>query len=320
MHRTRIALVAAILGLLTLSAQAAVDSPVHRNFNVAAGGTLYVDTDVGSVNVVPGAGGVVVSVKRHAWSQKALDRVHLTMTQQGNDVHVRAEVESMSRWFSWGNDLDMTFDITVPSRYNVEMKTSGGSVSVGDLHGFVHARTSGGSMRLARIDGPVDAHTSGGDVRLESANGNAVLHTSGGSVTAGDMSGNVELKSSGGSLHARRVGGTLLARTSGGSITIDEAHGSIDAETSGGSIHASMTAQPRGDSRLSTSGGGITIALAPSIAVDLDAHTSGGGVHSDLPITVMGKISDDALNGKVNGGGPRLVLRSSGGGIHVRKL
>jgi hypothetical protein len=320
MHRIRIALAAAVLGFLTLSAQAAVDSPVRRTFNVAQGGTLYLDTDVGDVHVVPGAGGVTVSIRRHARSQKELDRVHLTMEQRGNDVHVRNEVESTSKWFSWGNDLDMTFDVTVPAHYNVELKTSGGDVSVGDLHGFVHAHTSGGSMRMAHIDGPVDAHTSGGDVRLDGASGNANLHTSGGSVVTGDVGGNLEIKSSGGSLEANRVAGNILARTSGGGITIREARGAIDAETSGGSIHATISAQPHADSRLSTSGGGITVSLAPNIGVDLDAHTSGGGVNSDLPITVMGKITDDSLNGKLNGGGPRLVLRSSGGGIHVRKL
>jgi hypothetical protein len=320
MHRIRIALAAAVLGLLTLSAHAAVDSPVRRAFNVGDGGTLYLDTDVGNVHVVPGAGGVVVSIRRHARSQKELDRVHLTMEQHGNDVHVRNEVEQMSRWFSWGNDLDMTFDVSVPARYNVELKTSGGNVSVGDLHGFVHAHTSGGNVRLAHIDGPVDGHTSGGDVRLDGASGNATLHTSGGSVVTGDVGGNLQIKSSGGSLDAHRVGGTVYARTSGGGITIGEVRGAIDAETSGGSIRASISAQPRGDSRLSTSGGGITIALAPNIGVDLDAHTSGGGVNSDIPISVMGKISDDSLSGKLNGGGPKLVLRSSGGGIHVRKL
>jgi len=320
MHRIRIALAAAVLGFLTLSAQAGVDSPVHRAFNVAPGGTLYLDTDVGSVHIVPGGGGVTVSIRRHARSQKELDRVHLTMEQQGNDVHVRNEVESMSRWFSWGNDLDMTFDVTVPARYNVELKTAGGDVSVGDLHGFVKAHTSGGGVRLAHIDGPVDAHTSGGDVRLDGASGNANLHTSGGSVVTGDIGGNLEIKSSGGSLEANRVGGTVFARTSGGGITIREVRGAIDAETSGGSIRATISAQPKADSRLSTSGGGITVALAPNIGVDLDAHTSGGGVNSDIPITVLGKITDDSLSGKLNGGGPRLVLRSSGGGIHVRKL
>ena len=260
MHRVRTAVAAVILAFLTVSAHAAIDSPVRRTFNVAPGGTLYLETDVGSVHVVPGAGGVTVSVKRRARSQRELDRVHLSMEQQGNDVHVRNEVESTSKWFSWGNDLDMSFDVTVPSHYNVELKTSGGDVSVGDLHGFVKARTSGGGMRMAHIDGPVDAHTSGGDVHLDGASGNASLHTSGGSVVAGDVAGNLEIKSSGGSLEAHRVGGSLYARTSGGSITIGDARGAIDAETSGGSIRASLSAQPRGDSRLSTSGGSITVA------------------------------------------------------------
>src|SRR5205823_7637563 len=85
MHRIRIALAAAVLGFLTLSAHAAVDSPVRRAFNVGVGGTLYLDTDVGNVHVVPGAGGVVVSIKRHARSQKELDRVHLTMEQRSEE-------------------------------------------------------------------------------------------------------------------------------------------------------------------------------------------------------------------------------------------
>ena len=115
-------------------------------------------------------------------------------------------------------------------------------------------------------------------------------------------------------------GGDLYAHTSGGSITIDEAAGTIDAETSGGSIHARMSQQPRADSRLSTSGGSIILSVAGGVGVDLDAHTSGGDVESDIPITVLGRQSDSELSGKINGGGPRLVLRSSGGGIHVKRM
>lgn len=58
--------------------------------------------------------------------------------------------------------------------------------------------------------------------------------------------------------------------------------------------------------------------MASGIAVDLDARSSGGGVHSDVPITVQGAQDNDMLRGRINGGGPKLVLRSSGGGIRVR--
>ena len=39
-----------------------------------------------------------------------------------------------------------------------------------------------------------------------------------------------------------------------------------------------------------------------------------------MPITVIGKQDDDTVVGKVNGGGPRIVMRTSGGGIRLRKL
>jgi hypothetical protein len=64
----------------------------------------------------------------------------------------------------------------------------------------------------------------------------------------------------------------------------------------------------------------VTINLAKGIGVELDAHASGGGVHSDVPTTIQGTQDDDTLRGRVNGGGPKLVLRSSGGGIHVREM
>jgi DUF4097 and DUF4098 domain-containing protein YvlB len=116
------------------------------------------------------------------------------------------------------------------------------------------------------------------------------------------------------------VGGDLLARTSGGGITIGEANGTVDAQTSGGSIKAQLAQQPHADSHLSTSGGGITISIATNVSVDVDARTSGGDVDTDVPVTLLGKQDDSSIQGKINGGGPKLVLRSSGGNIRLRKL
>jgi hypothetical protein len=42
-------------------------------------------------------------------------------------------------------------------------------------------------------------------------------------------------------------------------------------------------------------------------------------VESDVPVTILGKQNDSSLNGKLNGGGPKLVLRSSGGDIRLQK-
>jgi hypothetical protein len=318
MHRTSALVVATLF--VAASAAAAVESPIHKTFNVSSGGTLTVETDIGDVRIIPGGSGVTVDVKRHARNDEVMRDFNVTIDQSGNDVIVRAKYDRPSRWFNWGNDLDADFTISVPSSYNVRVSTSGGDVRIGDVTGEVYARTSGGELDLGRINGPVDGRTSGGDVELDGATGRVDLRTSGGGIRIGDAGSSVKAHSSGGPIEVRRVAGDLYAHTSGGGITVEDALGSVDAETSGGSIRARLSQQPRGDSRFSTSGGGITLSVAPNVAVDLDAHTSGGGVASDIPITILGKQDEDSLSGKINGGGPRVVLRSSGGGIHVKRM
>lgn len=319
MHRSRI-LVMITAMLVAGAAHAATEDSIHKTFNVAPGGTLTLDTDVGDVRVDPGASGVTIDVRRHARTADIMRDFQITFDQAGNNVNVRGTYTHSSHWFDWGNDLSAQFVVTVPSNYNIHVSTSGGDIRLADFTGEIRVKTSGGNLEVGRINGPVDARTSGGDVKLESATAAIDLRTSGGSITLGQAGSSVQARTSGGSIDIRRVAGDLYAHTSGGSIVVQDALGAIDGETSGGSIRARFSQQPHADSRLSTSGGGITVSVAGNVAVDLDAHTSGGDVDSDVPITVLGKQSDSTLQGKINGGGPRLVLRSSGGGIHVKRM
>jgi len=327
MHRIRTALVSGALALMAVAAQASIDNNIHRNFNVADGGTLVLDADLGDISINPGGAGVSIDVLRKARTtsqSKANDffrDYEVTFAQEGNTIRVKGKYDRPNKWFNFfGDDLDVKYTITVPSRFNVQLATSGGDIHVGDLNGEVRAKTSGGDLDLDRISGVVDARTSGGDVHIDAARSSVTLYTSGGDVSVGDASATVSARTSGGDIEVRRAGGNLIAHTSGGSITIGEARGTIDASTSGGSIEARMAQQPGGDSQLKTSGGGITLSVAPSVALDVDAHTSGGEIETDVPVTLLGKQSESTLNGKLNGGGPRVVLRSSGGDIRLRKL
>ena len=309
--------IALLIALAATSVYAATGAPVHRTFNVAPGGTLTLDADVGDIEVTSGSGNTVtVDVTQSARSNRYMD---ITAEQQQNDVVVRGKFEDSSRWFRWSN-VDAKFIVSVPSRYNVQLGTSGGDIRVADLQGQARVKTSGGGIKLGNIDGPVTAHTSGGDISIAGSRGEVDLHTSGGGIDIGNVAGNIRAKTSGGSVEVKHAGGDLFIRSSGGGIEIGEANGTVDAETSGGSIRARLASQPRSDSRLSTSGGGITVSLAPNVSVDVDAHTSGGDVETDVPVTLLGRQNESAIEGKINGGGPKLTLRSSGGDIRIRKL
>jgi hypothetical protein len=288
--------------LVLLAPAVAPADTVERTFDVAAGGTLTIDTDQGSIDVrsVPGSQ-VRGRVEREVRGGDD-DDFELRFEQNGDDVTV--EGERPERGWSWNgwNKYRVRFEVEVPQRYNLDIETAGGSIEITDL------------------EGDVDCHTSGGNISVDDITGRVDCRTSGGGIDIGRIEGSVLAKTSGGSIHIDRSGGSVVAKTSGGNITVDEVMGSIEATTSGGNVKATIGSQPQADCRLSTSGGKVEVSLAGSIGFELDAKTSGGRVNVEMPITVQGDIGRTSIRGEVNGGGPRLELRTSGGSIYLKDL
>ncbi|HVT04738.1 MAG TPA: DUF4097 family beta strand repeat-containing protein [Thermoanaerobaculia bacterium] len=303
-------------------AAAAISSNIQKNFSVAAGGKLIVDTDLGDVEVrTSPSNSVSVQVFREARladakdAEKLFSKFHLKFEQKGNDIEVRGDYEDQSFFHLFDNArLNVRFVITVPSRYDVDVNTSGGDVSVADLAGNVTIKTSGGDLKIGRIDGTVDAGTSGGDVVVNSGR-NITVKSSGGDLSVGHAFGPIEARTSGGNIKIEQADGSLVAKTSGGTITLNQIAGAVDANTSGGSISARITRQPNSNSSLSTSGGNVSVYLNEGIHLNLDADTSGGRVSTEMPVAVQGSVDSSSLDAKLNGGGPALRVRASGGNI-----
>jgi len=316
----------AVILLSSPAARADIEDTVEKNFTVHAGGTLVISSDLGSIEVRSGVSDkVMVKIFRKfdASTSKGVDEilgdVRLDATQTGDRVEVVLKYRRENHF--WGhNRLQIRFEVQVPKKFNVDLTTSGGSVSVDDLEGTVLSKTSGGSLSFGNIVGPVTGRTSGGSIRLAGCKGDADVRTSGGSITLGHVEGNVSAATSGGSISIDHAAGRVAAHTSGGSIHAQSVMGAIEASTSGGTVSAEIGRQPDGPCRLTTSGGSVQVRLAETIKMDLDAHTSGGRVHSDFPITVQGDLGKSAIEGPINGGGPLLYLRTSGGNINIEKL
>ena len=306
---SRIIATAGLVAAFTASASAKIERVVEKTFRVQPGVHLKVSTSGGDVHVLSVAGGAVTVVaKEHirasseADADEALKKLDLTIAQNGNEVVASASYES-GVGFHFGSwpPVQVDFVITVPASASADLKTSGGDVVVGDLEGAVRAHTSGGDVKLGNIGGEVDASTSGGNVSLVEGRGAVKLTTSGGNVSVDHV-----------------VGPSVL-KTSGGDIKIDSVENTLTAETSGGDVKAGFKGPLKGDCELSTSGGEVRATVSRDAGFHLDAATSGGEVNaSGLTITIdRGGAGKSTLAGLVNGGGPLLKLRASGGDIDV---
>jgi DUF4097 and DUF4098 domain-containing protein YvlB len=303
---------------------------LNQTYAVERGGQLTLDADQGDVEVdVASQNTVQIQVLREASSgsesdtKKLIKKNKIKFSQNGDEVRIESAMEQESHsWFSSEHaTLKIHFKITVPRSYNANLNTGGGNITMAGLRGTVEARSSGGNLSFTNIEGPVNGHTSGGRIDASGCSQKLEIQSSGGDITINDYSGtSAQADTSGGNINVTGCSGKLSVKTSGGNITIRHFSGpAVFADTSGGAVALDLDQQPAGDCFARSSGGNITVKMPESLALKLNASTEGGTVSSAIPVTVEGKQTNDALEGKINGGGPMLSLRTGGGNIQLIK-
>ncbi len=316
-RRARFALAAAAALVSPLGAE----TGIQRTLPVAEAAGLRVEVSGGALEVSGRAGDLVsVEIRRGGDSPAEIEKDYaIVVEQRGEELVVSVEPRRPSFFFGWRRGVEV--DVAAPPALAADLRTAGGSIRLGDWTGAVRAESSGGSLRVeGGAPTELEGRTAGGSIVVDDVSGNADLRTGGGAIQVGEVAGTLTAHTSGGSIDVDRVAGACDLQSSGGSIDIAEAGGTLRARTSGGGIRATLAGQPTGDTSLSASGGSVTLQIAGHLRFDLDAQSSGGGVSSDLPVTVSGRLDDHELRGTINGGGPALVVRTSGGGIRLRVL
>ena len=304
---------------------------ITQVFPVVSGGRLTVNADFGAIDV-KSAETDTVSLRVQRSAQLKADRrageilrnFDVQMTHEASDVKVEAKFKGAAKqWKKVKKRLDIQFDIVVPRSYSLDLKTADESISAIDITGDVNAQTTGGGLRFQNIIGHIDGKTSGGNIGLKSFNGDAALRTSGGNITLETGNGDVKAQTSGGNITLRDCKGGADVKTAGGSIAIEN-DGPVLARTTGGSIRCQLRETSANHNLLldlETIGGGMNVSLVPDIAATVEAKVLGGTVTTEFPVAmeVAGSVKPHQLQGTINGGGPRLRLRSVGGNIVLKK-
>jgi DUF4097 and DUF4098 domain-containing protein YvlB len=317
----------AVLSLFAISeVQAArgaiTESNLHKVFTVKPGGQLIMDVDRGPIEIVTrDTGEVEVEVERKftkgnaAKANEVFGSHEVSFDQDGDRVEVRAKFKKdfLKIFNREPMNFQVKYRVTMPLRFNVDLRTSAGEISATDIEGSVKARTAGGSLRFAVVNGTMEGQTSAGSIEVQSVSGTTRVNTAGGSISLGRVDGETTAETSAGSVKVKRAGAQLTAlthggslelgelvgparlETSAGSISIDDARGKLIAITHGGKIDAGELAAP---AELSTSAGSIHVKVARGALV---AKTSGGEVSiGDARDTITAHTSAGSIHAKIS--------------------
>jgi len=225
-------------------------------------------------------------------------------------------------------------------------ETGGGSIDVGTVSGDMGLHTGGGSIEVHHANGKLIAETGGGTVEIQSAEQAVSIETGGGGIELHHCNGKVKASTGGGSIDLGDIGGPVEADTGGGSIRVTSAKGFVHAETGGGTIelygvpsaHAETgaggitvklinTGGDRRDSDLETSAGDITVFIAPDVPLNIRASVDLASGHritsefADIHVHSEGDWGSKTVSaeGKLNGGGPTLKVRTTTGDIIFKR-
>jgi DUF4097 and DUF4098 domain-containing protein YvlB len=199
-----------------------------------------------------------------------------------------------------------------------------GDIVVGRVSGFAKIRSRAGQITLREAAKGASLSASGGDVKVESVGGDLDARTLGGNVTVGSVVGAAKVETMGGDITVRSVGGALQARTAGGDIVVRKASGSVNAETLGGTIVCEVGGKGGSPVELVSGGGDVTLTLPAGARVDVEIQVNGADserqIRSDFPeVTVVRRAATLRGEGKLNGGGPKVVIQATSGTVTLKR-
>ncbi|HEV2063114.1 MAG TPA: DUF4097 family beta strand repeat-containing protein [Thermoanaerobaculia bacterium] len=202
--------------------------------------------------------------------------------------------------------------------------TAGSGYRIGHVSGSVRILTRGGEIHVGSAGLTADLKTYGGDIQIGPVGGDFRALTMAGDVQAGAVAGSATAETSGGDIRIDGVKGALEARTGGGDVIVPSVGGAVDVETDGGDVRLGLTVK-QASIAVRNGGGDVILTLPADFRGDFDLQVSGASpeetaIRSEIPgISVTKRAGSQQASGSINGGGPKVVVRTSSGTIRIRK-
>ena len=131
----------------------------------------------------------------------------------------------------------------------------------------------------------------------------------------------VDLRTVNGGVRLENVGGEVRATSTNGGVRGRVAAASlIDARTTNGGVELELTGPLAADGRVSLTSvnGGVQLKVPQDTKAQVRARCTNGRVSvDDLPFTAEGEQNRRRLDGTLNGGGGRIDLQTTNGGVTI---
>lgn len=275
---------ALLLAALTAPATAAVSPKTwSQEWNVGPRPDVHVTVDDAHVRVHAGPDGTVKAKVDFGFKRWGLvfGLAEPVVVFERKDGHIWVNVRGPRNvGVVGGYEEHLNVDVTVPAEVVLSVRTGDGAIDCEPLAGQFTFETGDGAVRGHGLKGGIEVSTGDGRIILDD------------------------------------LDGKLRARTGDGRMTVAGRFDLLDLGSNDGRIEATARrgSQVKEAWNLQAGDGAVALRIPDDTAALLDARTRDGRIHVQLPIP-HDEHSPKSIVGELNGGGPRLRVRTADGSI-----
>lgn len=222
--------------------------------------------------------------------------------------------------------------IKVPTKVQLQVSSTSGSVRVFNLDGSLELAITSGNVKIKDCMADVDISSTSGDVDLSGVEGNIKIGSTSSDILIENVTGALSLRSTSGISEIYGLTGNLTLRKTSGDIRILDIIGNVDISATSGDIQLE---QEEGSIRITSHSGDVVVdtkllsggryaveTISGSIEFSVPPGSDGrvrlqsvsGTIDTSVPLTIE-SFSKRKLTGVLGLGGPRIELTSTSGDV-----
>ena len=127
------------------------------------------------------------------WSQARCRDAEIDVSRTASGVLIESRYPAGHAWVN--HHCSFGIEVKVPRRFDIRVRSAGGSVAIAGMHGDVQGHTGGGAIELSGLRGSIQLRTGGGAIIVRDSRLEGRLTTGGGHVRFENVSGGVTARS-----------------------------------------------------------------------------------------------------------------------------
>lgn len=273
---------------------------LEKTFSVPVTARLALENIRGSVDIRPGADGVITVKAEKLVDSGDAKATEIEMTQEA-DGTVRIKTRFSDFWLDWlfgSKPCKVNYIVTAPRTCTLEVNGVSHAVFVEGFEGDASFKTVSGEMTIRALNGSLSFNTVSGDMLLSDLTGALHMNTVSGDIKGTHLTGVLDLKTVSGDVE--------LEQSSLPSVNASTVSGGLELQTSLGD----------GPYNFNSVSGDLTMKLPADAHCTAEVHSVSGDLSIKLPVTSVSSHSGRQVT-EVQGGGVKVFLKSISGNMEV---